>query len=193
MNLEEVKKLRERTSLSIALCKKALEEARGNFDEALKILDKKSIGSAEKKGIRETKSGVIDSYIHSNKKLGVLIELRSETDFVARNEAFQKLAHDLAMHIAASNPSFIKKELIPDDIKAEIRKVYEEEIAAMDKPKEVKDKILEGKLKSHLDEITLYEQPFIKDQDKKIKEIIEEAILKFGENIEIVKFSRFQL
>ena len=148
MNTESLKQLREQTGVSIMLCRKALEEAKGDFEKALKILEKESLKIAAKKFGRETKTGAIDAYIHSNKKIGVLVELKSETDFVARNELFQKLAHDLAMHIAAMNP---------------------------------------------IDLAALYEQPFIKDQNKKIKEIIEEAVLKFGEKIEVMRFCRLEL
>lgn len=193
MTIDALKQLRDKTGVSIMLCKKALEEAKGDFDKAMKILERESLKTAAKKIGRETKSGVIDAYIHSNKKVGVLIELRCETDFVAKNELFQKLAHDLAMHIAASNPRFTKKELIPEEIKQEAKKIYEEEASGLNKPKELKEKIIEGKLNTHLDEITLYEQPFVKDQDKKVKEIIEEAILRFGENIEVARFCRFEL
>lgn len=193
MTIDALKQLRDKTGVSIMLCKKALEEAKGDFERALKILEIKSKAIAFKKSGRETKSGVIDAYIHSNKKVGVLIELRCETDFVAKNELFQTLAHDLAMHIAASNPKFVKKELISEEIKQEARKIYEEEISGLDKPKELKEKIIEGKLLSHFGEITLYEQPFVKNQDKKTEEVIKEAILKFGENIEVGRFCRFEL
>lgn len=193
MSIDNLKQLREKTGVSIMLCKKALDEAKGNFEKAMKILERESLKTAVKKSERETKSGVIDAYIHSNKKVGVLIELRCETDFVAKNEFFQKLAHDLAMHIAASNPRFTKKELIPEEIKTELKTAYEEETAPMNKPKEIRNKIIEGKLNACLDEMTLYEQLFVKDQDKKVKEIIEEAILKFGENIEAARFCRFEL
>lgn len=191
--IDALKQLRDKTGVSIMLCKKALDEAKGDFEKALKILEIKSKAVAFKKSERETKSGVIDGYIHSNRKVGVLIELRSETDFVARNELFQKLAHDLAMHIAASNPRFVKKESMPEEIKQEARKIYEEEMSGVDKPKELKEKIIEGKLNARLDEMTLYEQPFVKDQDKKVGEVVEEAILKFGENIEVARFCRFEL
>lgn len=193
MTIDALKQLRDKTGVSIMLCKKALEEAKGDFDKAMKILERESLKIAAKKIGRETKSGVIDAYIHSNKKVGVLIELRCETDFVAKNELFQKLAHDLAMHIAALNPKFARKELISEEMKTELKTAYEEETAAMNKPKEIINKIIEGKLSAHLDEITLYEQPFVKDQDKKVREVIEEAILKFGENIEVARFCRFEL
>lgn len=193
MTINVLKQLRDKTGVSVMLCKKALDEAKGDFEKALKILEIKSKAAAFKKSERETKAGAIDGYIHSNRKVGVLIELRSETDFVAKNELFQKLAHDLAMHIAASNPKFVKKELIPEEIKQEARKIYEEEVSGLDKPKELREKIIEGKLNTHLNEMALYEQPFVKDQDKKVGEVIEEAILKFGENIEVARFCRFEL
>ena len=193
MNAESLKQLREQTGVSIMLCKKALDEAKGDFKKALKILEIKSKAVSLKKSERETGSGAVDAYIHSNRKVGVLIELRTETDFVAKNELFQKLAHDLAMHIAASNPKFVKKELIPEEVRREAKKIYEEEITGLDKPKELKEKIIEGKLLSHFAEITLYEQPFVRDPDKKVGEVVEEAILKFGENIEVARFCRFEL
>lgn len=187
---ETVKELRERSGVSVMECKKALEEATGDIEKALAILDRRFGGMASKKASRETKDGVIETYVHSNGKLGVILELNSETDFVARNPAFRELAHDIALHIAAMNPAYRSTEDIPEAAVMKERRGFEEEVAKLGKPKEIAGQIVEGKLKARLSEISLLTQPFVKDSAKTVKDLIDEAVGKFGENIKVGRFVR---
>ena len=186
---EQVKALREKTSLSIMQCKKALEEADGDIEKAIVILQKQSGAVADKKSDRTLGAGTVASYIHQGGTVGSIVELSCETDFVAKNAEFQTLAYDLAMHVAASDPLFLKM----DDIDADARKVAEEVFIeeTKGKPEELKAKILEGKLKSYFGEKTLLEQVFIKNQDMIIKDLISGYVQKFGERIEVRRFIRF--
>ncbi len=188
---EDIKKLREETQAPVMECKKALEEAKGDFEKAKKILEKAGKARAEKKEQNVTKTGIIEAYVHSNKKVGVLLELRCETDFVAKNQEFQNLAHDLCMHIAAMNPLYISLSKIPEEVINEKKEEYKKEIT--DKPPEIIEKIVMGKLEKELQEICLEKQPFIKDETKTVGELIQEAIAKFGEKIEVERFVRFSL
>ena len=188
---EQIKKIREKTGHSVIECKNALEKADGDEKKTLKILEKKGKEKANKKSERETKQGLIEAYIHNNGKIGVILELNCETDFVAKNEEFQRLAYDIAMQIAATNPSFLKKEEITEEDQKKAREVFAEEVK--DKPEEMREKILQGKLDSYFKEKVLLEQSFIKDSEKTINNIIEGAIQKFGEKIEIIKFVRLSI
>ncbi len=188
---EIVKELRERSGVSVMECKKALEETAGDMEKAFAMLEKRFGGMASKKSSRETKDGIVEAYVHSNGKLGVLLELHSETDFVARNPAFRELAHDIALHIAAMNPAYRSIEDIPEAVVAKERGEFKEEVAKLGKPKEIAAQIIEGKLASRLSEISLLAQPFVKDPAKTVKDLIDEAVGKFGENIRVGRFIRF--
>lgn len=191
IDTKQVKDLRDRTGISVMQCKKALEEAAGDMDKALIILQKKSKSVAEKKSDRELKSGIIQSYVHQTGGVGALIELSCETDFVAKNEDFKKLAYDIAMHITASTPEFLKKGDVPADARKKAAEVFENEVVG--KPENMKAKILEGKLDAYFSEKILLEQAFIKNPDLKISQLIESAVQKFGEKIEVRRFVRFSI
>jgi len=186
-----VKDLRDRSGISVMQCKKALEEAGGDIDKALIILQKKSKAVALKKSDRELKSGIIESYVHQTGGVGALIELSCETDFVAKNEEFKKLAYDIAMQITAASPEYLKKEDVPADVKAKAAEVFVKELEG--KPENIKEKILEGKLAAYFADKILLEQSFIKNPDLNISQLIESAVQKFGEKIEIRRFVRFAI
>lgn len=186
---EQVKDLRDKTGISIMQCRKALEEAGGDIEKAQVILRKKSGELASKKADRTFKAGAVASYVHSNTNVGVLVELVSETDFVSKNAEFLTLARDIAMHIAAAKPKFIKREEITEDEVAKAKEVFIEEVK--DKPEAVKEKILQGKLDSYFQDMVLLNQAFIKNPDITISGLIEGAMQKFGEKIEIARFVRF--
>ena len=186
---EQVKELRDRTGLSIMQCKKALEEAGGDMEKAIIILQKKSGDVAMKKADRTLGSGTIHSYIHGMGSVGAIVELSCETDFVAKNEEFKAIAYDIAMQVAATDPQFLKMEDITDENKKAATEVFQKEIA--DKPADMQEKILEGKLNAYFGEQTLLEQPFIKNSDLKGKDIVSGATQKFGERIEVRRFVRF--
>lgn len=190
---DQVKKLRDKTLASMAECKKALEEAGGDFDKAWQILQRRGKQLAAKRAERETKQGIIDAYIHSNKKIGVLVELNCETDFVAKNEMFRGLAHELAMHVAAINPQYISTEDIPEEILWEKKEGYMEEFKNSGKPEAVINQIIDGKLKKFSEEICLIEQIFIRNPEQKVKDLINEYIAKLGENIKVARFIRFEI
>ena len=191
ISAKDVAKLREETQAPVMECKKALEEANGDFEKAKIILQKAGKARAEKKEKSETKTGIIEAYVHTNKKVGVLLELQCETDFVAQNKDFQQLAHDLAMHIAAMNPLYISFDKIPEEVIQEKKEEYKKEL--LNKPPEIIEKIITGKLEKELEEICLEKQPFIKDETKKVGDLIKEAIAKFGEKIELKRFTRFSI
>jgi len=178
-------------------CKKALEEAKGDIKKAEIILQRQGRSIAQKKSDRELNSGVIQSYIHATGAVGAMLELLCETDFVAKNEEFKKLAYDLAMQVTATNPQYLKKEDISKEARKEAEEVLAKEIAGLPaqagKPDDIKAKILEGKLDSYFGDKILLEQPFIKDQEMKVGKLIESAIQKFGEKIEVGKFVRFSV
>lgn len=188
---ELIKTLRDKTGVSVMQCKKALEEAGGDIEKATIILLKKSSEAAVKKEGRELGAGAIAAYIHNTGTVGVMVELMSETDFVANNEEFKKLAYDVAMHIAASNPEFLKKDDINEEVKSKAREVFMKEVEG--KPEEMKEKILSGKLDSYFNERVLLEQPFVKNPDVTIQNLIDQAIQKFGEKIVIGRFVRFSI
>lgn len=188
---DEIKKLREETGVSIMQCKKALEEAGGDMEKAKVILAKAGSAVAAKKGDRELGAGAIQSYIHSTNEVGAVVVLASETDFVSKNEEFVQVAYDIAMHVAATNPEFMSRgQLTDEDMKA-AKEVFAQEVK--DKPADLQDKILEGKLDSYFKDKILLEQDFIKDGDKTIQQLVDEATQKFGERIEIVRFERFSV
>ena len=188
-----VKELREISGAGMMDCKKALSEASGNLDQAMDILRKSGIAKAQQKSGRTTKEGKIYSYIHPGAKLGVLIEINCETDFVADTEDFTNLNKDLAMHIAASTPISIKREDIPDDVLAREKDIYADQARQSGKPENIIDKMIEGRIKKFYQENVLLEQAFVKDPDKTVQDIITNTIAKLGENIVISRFVRFQL
>ena len=190
---DQIKKLRDMTGISMMQCKAALLDSDGEIEGALVYLRKKGIEIAAKKSERELNSGLIHSYIHSNGGVGAMIELKCETDFVARNEEFRGLAYDLAMHITASNPMYLSIESISENIKKETKDMFAGEVAAMNKPTDIKEKILQGKIDSYLAERTLLAQSFVKNPDETVGELIKNRIQKFGEKIEVRRFSRFSL
>lgn len=190
---EQIKELRDMTGVSVMQCKKALEETGGDKEKALLILRKKSAGIAEKKGDRELGAGVVDTYIHSNKTVGTLIELSCETDFVARNEEFIALARDIAMHITATNPLYIDESEINDDVRAKVTQMFEKEVEESGKPSDIEAKMMGGKLTTYFSEHTLLAQAFIKNPEITIKELIDGGVQKFGEKIVVSRFARFSI
>lgn len=190
---EQIKELRDKTQAGMMDCKKALQETGGDMEKAVEYLRKKGLASADKKMGREVNEGIIASYIHSNNKIGVLIELKTVTDFVARNEDFHALARDLCMQIAAANPLYIKIEDVPADIQDKEKEIYRDQMKDSGKPANVVEKIVEGKMSKFYTEVCLLEQEFIKDQSIKIKDIIKEKISTYGENIEVARFTRYQI
>lgn len=190
-SMDQIKELRDRTGISVMQCGKALEEAGGDINKALIILQKKGADAASKKQDRELAAGVVKAYIHSTGTVGTLVELRSETDFVAKNPEFATLAYDIAMHIAAAKPSFLTKDDISEEAKTLAKEVFQKEVEG--KPEEMKEKILQGKLDSYFADKVLLDQSFIKNPDMTIQNLIEAAVQKFGEKIQIGKFTRFDV
>ena len=186
-----VKKLRDATGAGMMECKAALTEANGNIDEATTILRKRGLAQATKKAGRSTNEGLIGSYIHTGGKIGVLVEVNCESDFVARTEDFQNLAREIAMHVAAANPQYVKREEVPAEILERERSIYREQVK--DKPAQVVDKIVEGKLNSFYEQVCLMDQPSIRDSKMTIGELVRQAIAKMGENISVARFVRFKL
>ena len=188
-----VKQLREKTGAGMMDCKKALLEVEGDMDKALEFLRKKGLATAQKRAGRAMSEGTIQSYIHMTGKLGVIVEVNCETDFVAKNEDFQEFAKNIAMHIAASNPLGIKPEDIPEDIVENEKEIYRAQALEMGKPENILDKIIEGKLKKFYQENCLLNQPFVRDPDISVADLMNELIAKIGENITIKRFIRYQI
>lgn len=193
ISLELIKIVREKTGVSLRECKLALEEAKGDIEQALSILKKRGIAIAQQKSSRITKEGIIGSYIHTGSKLGVLVEVNCETDYVARTKEFQELVNDIAMQIAASDPKYIDANAIPEKIIKEVKEKLSKEIEKENNATEDLDKLLEDKLRLYYSEVCLYDQPFIKDPTITIRELIQSAIAKFGENINVARFIRYKL
>ena len=188
-----VKELRERTGAGMLDCKNALTEVGGDMDRAVEHLRKKGLASAAKKAGRVAADGAVGSYIHAGGKIGVLVEVNCETDFVARTDDFQELVKDIAMHIAAADPRFVRTEEVTGDVLAKEREIYREQALGEGKPENVVDRIVEGKMKKYYAEFVLLEQPFVKEPDKTVGEMVAEKIAKIGENIQVRRFSRFVL
>ena len=191
IDASSVRELRDRTSAGFLDCKNALEEANGDFERAGEILRKKGLAKAMKKGSRGTPEGRVGSYIHTNGKVGVLIEINCETDFVAKNDVFEALVKDICMHIAATDPMAVSRETVPQDMIDREKKAYNEEFK--DKPDNVRDKIIDGKMEGFYKEVCLINQPFVKDNDQTIEDLLKSAITKLGENIKISRFARFAI
>ena len=191
--MELIKKLREATGAGMMDVKRALEDAGWDEEKAVQLLRERGAMKAAKKADREAREGIIGHYIHHNQRVGVLVELNCETDFVARNELFQNLAKDLAMHIAMMNPRYVSAEEIPAEALEKERQIYIQAALNEGKPQQIAEKIAEGRLKKYLEEVVLLEQPFVKDDKVKVKELIQQAIAKIGENIVVRRFCRFEL
>ena len=186
---DRIKELRDQTGVSVMQCKKALEEAGGDAAKALVILRKKSSEAAAKKSDRTLGAGAVASYVHNTGTVGAMVLLSSETDFVSKNEDFKKLAYNIAMHVAALNPEYLSRDDVPAEEMEKVREVFLPETAG--KPEHLKDSILKGKLDSYFKDKILLEQPFIKDQEVTVGELVAQAVQKFGERIAVSKFSRF--
>ena len=190
---KDVSELRARTGAGMMDCKRALEEAGGDMDKASEILRKKGIAKAEKRSGRVAAQGLVVSYIHHNQQVGVLLELNSETDFVARNEAFSQLARDIALHVASADPVGVNPEDVPAELLERERRIAEEQVAAEGKPEHIRAKIVDGKLKKFVAERTLLQQPYVRNDKITVGELIKEASGKLGEAISVRRFARFQI
>lgn len=188
---EAVRQLREITGIGMMKCKEALEATGGDIEKAVEHLRKQGLKTAEKRAGRETSEGVIASYIHSNSKIGVLVELRCETDFVARNDEFRQLARDLCMQVAATRPVAVCKEQVPAEIVEKEREIYREQVK--DKPPQAVEKIVQGKLDAFFKERCLLEQPFVKDPKTTVADLVKSLVAKLGENITVGRFVRMQM
>ena len=190
---QEIKELRDRTGAGFLECKKALEENSNDLDKAIQYLREKGLAAALKKAGRAANEGKIHSYIHSNFKIGVLVEINCETDFVARTDDFQSMANDVAMHIAAASPKYLNKESVPQEDIDKEKEIFRKQAMESGKTGPVLDKIAEGKIQKYFEESCLLQQRFVKDPDKTIEQLVKEQIAKLGENITISRFVRFQL
>lgn len=192
VDIAEVKRLRELTGVGITDAKKALEDANGDFDKALEEMRVKGLAKADKRSEREARAGVVDSYIHGD-RIGVLLEVNCETDFVARNEEFTSFVHDIAMHIAASSPLCVDRDSAPQELVAKEKELVMAELKESGKPEDMLEKIAEGKMNKFYDSICLLDQPYIKNPDQTVGDYLKERIAKLGENIVIRRFSRIEL
>lgn len=192
MNIEDIKKLREATGAGMMDAKSALEEAQGDYEKAVTVLRKKGLAKAAKKAERTAGVGIIESYVHGG-KIGVLVEVNCETDFVARTDDFKQFCKDVALHVAASNPSYVSPEDIPEDDLNKEKDVIKEEVAASGKPAEHSEKIIEGKLSKWYEEVCLLNQPFVKDPNQTIEQLRQALVAKLGENIVISRFARLEV
>jgi len=194
MSTQDIVKLREMTGAGMLDCKKALDESGGDVEKAAEILRKKGQAKAAKKSAeREAKEGLVHAYIHANGRVGAMVMLLCETDFVARNEVFQELLHDIAMQVAATSPLYLAPENVPEEVIQKEKDMIKEEMADESKPADVLDKIVEGKIAKYYEEVCLMNQPFIKDEDITIADLINDKIATLGEKIEIGDFSRFSI
>ena len=188
-----VKELRTKTGAGMMDCKEALKDSDGDFEKAIEYLRKKGMSAATKRSSKAAKDGTVGSYIHMGGRIGVLVEINCETDFVAKTADFQALAKDIAMHVAASNPRFVRPEEVPPEVLESEKGIYRSQAAEEGKPEKIWDRIVEGKLKKYYEEVCLTEQKFIKNQDITVGALVKELIAKTGENIVIRRFARFQL
>lgn len=191
ISLEQIKSLREKTGVSMQSCKKALEEGHGNEEKAVEILRKKGETKAVERGERATGEGGIFSYVHGNSKIGVLVQLGCETDFVARSEDFQNLGKDIAMHIAAMNPLYLMPEEVPHELMEKERDIWKSQLAKEGKPEKMFDSIMTGKEKKLREELSLMKQAFVKNPELTVEKLLSSAVLKLGENIKVVRFTRY--
>ena len=193
IDAKQVKELREKSGAPMGDCLKALQESKGDMEQAFVVLRKRGMASAQKKASRSTNEGAVGTYIHAGGKIGVLVELNCESDFVARTEDFQKLLKDIAMHIAATDPRYVRREdVTPEDMERE-KEIYRAQAAATGKPAPVVEKIVEGKMSKFYEEVCLLDQPFIKEQSMSIAQLIAQKVGKLGENITVRRFARFKV
>ena len=190
---EKVKALRERTGIGMMECKAALAECDCNMDKAVEILRKKGYARAEAKSSRAAKEGIVGSYIHMNGRIGVLVELNCESDFVARNCEFQDLVKELAMQVAAAKPKWIASTDVPEDLVAKEKEIIKAQLGDMKKPPEILEKIVQGKLGKFFEEVCLLDQPYIRDDKVKVRDLVTKLVQKMGENIKIGRFARFEI
>jgi elongation factor Ts len=188
-----VKKLREATGAGMMECKAALTEAKGDLEEATTILRKRGLAQATKKAGRTTNEGMVGHYIHMNGKIGVLVEVNCESDFVARTDDFQGVVREIAMHIAAASPQYVRREDVPQDVLDRERDIYRSQMEGQNKPQQVIDKIIEGKLNSFYEQVCLLDQPSIRDPKVTIGQLVQQTIARLGENIAVPRFVRFKL
>ena len=193
VTIDQIKQLREETGSAPTEIKKALEESNGDVEKAKELLRIWGKAVSNKKTSRETKSGLIETYLHPNAKTGVLLDIRCETDFVAKSPDFKNLAHEICLQIAAMKPLFVSEEDIPEEFLDGETKIYTEQVAGSGKPEKIVAQIIEGKLKKYKEEISLLSQPWIKDDEKTIKNIIEDTVAKVGEKIEVKRFARYEI
>lgn len=193
MSIEQIKRLREETGIGISECKEALAEAGGDIEKAKDVLKKKGREIAENKSMRQVQQGLVVSYIHANGRVGVLLEIRCESDFVAKSEQFQNLAREVTMQIAAMNPLYVSDDDIPAEALEKEKEIYREQMKGSDKPAEMMDKIIQGKVEKWSGEVTLLKQKWIKDDGKTIQDLVNDLISQLGEKIEITRFARFEI
>lgn len=193
ISMDQVKELRERTGAGILDCKKALTDTSGDVDAAIKILREKGLAAAAKKSSRDASDGRIEVYVHPGNKVVAIVEVNCETDFVAKTDDFKKLAYDLALHVAATNPSYVNREDVPEAEVEREREILRQQNVDSGKPANIVEKIVEGRIEKFYGEIVLLEQEFVKDPSVKIKDLVQEAIAKLGENIVVRRFSRFEV
>jgi elongation factor Ts len=193
ISAEKVKELRDKTGSGIMDCKEALKVAGGNLDKAIEYLREKGMSAATKKSSRATKDGAVTSYIHMEGKVGVMVELNCETDFVAKTQDFRNLSKDIAMHIAAMNPLYVRAEDVPADVIEVEQGIYKKQALTEGKPEKIVERIIDGKLRKYYEDVCLMNQRFIKDQDMTIEKLVKNAIAKTGENIVVRRFVRYQL
>ncbi|MDI3508839.1 MAG: elongation factor Ts [Clostridiales bacterium] len=189
----QVKELREITGVGMMDCKSALIEANGDMDRAVEILREKGLAAAAKKAGRVASQGIVDAYIHGGGRIGVLVEVNCETDFVANTAEFRSFVHDIAMQIAAANPRYVAKEDVPSDVLEKEKEILRQQAINEGKPENILDKIIEGRIDKFYKEVCLLEQPFIRDTDRAVKDLVMEQITKFGENINIRRFTRYEM
>jgi elongation factor Ts len=193
ISVEEIKALREKTGCGMMDCKAALTETGGNSEKAVEYLRKKGLAAVAKRAGRTAAQGVIESYVHLGGKIGVLVEVNCETDFVAKNIEFQAFAKDISLQVAATNPQYLQRDEVPEDVINHEKEILKSQALTEGKPEKVVDKIVEGRLEKFYEEVCLIDQPFIKDPNKKIKDLLADIAVKIGENIVIRRFIRFQL
>ena len=193
ISAQQVKELREKTGAGMMDCKNALVEAGGDMEKAVRILREKGIAAAAKRATRTAREGLVGQYIHAGGKLGVLVEVNCETDFVARTSDFQQLVRDIAMHIAASNPLYVRSADMPEEEIAGENEIYRSQTQQEGKPDHIADKIVEGRLKKYYSEVCLYDQAFVRDPDMTVEELVKSMVAKLGENILVRRFARFKI
>lgn len=191
--MDKVRELRQRTSAGIMDCKSALDECGGDIDKAIEILRTRGIAKAAKKAERATSAGLVDAYIHPGERLGVLVEVAVETDFVARNQEFRRFVRDISLHIAAADPVAIDRAGVPAELVEREKRIAAEQVAESRKPANIVEKIVQGKIEKYYADVCLLEQPFVKEPDKTVGDYLTEQIAKFGENAKIVRFARFKV